>query len=284
MSEKPVNSPRQGAPRAAFQLPGEGWPELLPGHVWLCGAGPGDPGLLTLHALNALEQCDVIVHDALIGPGVLALVPEGVERLSAGKRGGRASPKQGEISARLIALARAGRRVVRLKGGDPYLFGRGGEEAEALVRAHVPIRVIPGITAGIGGLAHAGIPATHRDVNQAVTFISGHDPSGRAPALDWAAIARGSPVIVIYMGMRNLAEISAALIAGGRAGEEPVAILQEATLPGQRLLETTLARAAEDARAAGIGAPAVICIGEAVRHRDLLDWRARLAASAGGAP
>ncbi len=272
MSNRSETPDGLGAP---WPIPHAGWPELLPGHVWLCGAGPGDPGLLTLHALNALRQCDVVVHDALIGPDVLALIPGRAERVNAGKRGGRASPRQGEISARLIELARAGRRVLRLKGGDPYLFGRGGEEAETLVRAGIPIRVIPGITAGIGGLAHAGIPATHGDVNQAITFISGHDPSGRAPALDWGAIARGSPVIVIYMGMRNLAQICAALLEGGRAPDEPVAIVQDATLPGQRLLQTTLAAAPQEAAAAGIGAPAVICIGEAVRHRELLDWRAR---------
>lgn len=254
-------------------LPPGDWPELLPGWVWLAGAGPGDPGLVTLHALNGLRQAEVIVHDALVAPEILGWANPAAELVDMGKRGGRASPKQAEISERLVALARAGRRVLRLKGGDPFLFGRGGEEAEALAAAGVPFRILPGITAGIGGLAYAGIPATHGDVNAAVTFVTGHDASGRAPALDWGAIGRGSAVIVIYMGMRNLGEIAAKLIGAGRAGDTPVALVQSATTPGQRVVETTLARAAHDAEAAGIGAPAIVCVGEAVRRRDALDWQ-----------
>ena len=261
----------------AHDWPAHDWPSLDPGWVWLCGAGPGDPGLLTLHALNALRQADVIVYDALVHEGILDWAPQ-AERLYAGKRGGKPSPKQRDISLRLVELARAGRRVLRLKGGDPFVFGRGGEEAQTLVQHGVPIRIVPGVTAGIAGLAYAGIPVTHRDVNQAVTFVTGHDATGAQPAsLDWDGIARGSQVIVIYMGMKHLAGIAARLIAAGRAPSEPVAITTTATLDDQRTIETTLARAAADAEAAGLAPPAIICVGEAVRMRAVLDWRAQAA-------
>ena len=246
---------------------------MLPGWVWLVGAGPGDPGLLTLHALNALRQAEVIVHDALVAPAILAWANPSAERIDMGKRGGRSSPKQGEISALLVARAQAGQRVLRLKGGDPFVFGRGGEEGEACVRAGVPIRVVPGITAGIGGLAYAGIPVTHGAVNSAVTFVTGHDAGGDTPPLDWRAIAKASPVIVIYMGMRNLGEIAAALIDAGRAPEEPVALVQNAATPEQKVLVSTLARAAAEAVEAGIGSPAVVCIGATVPLRAALDWQ-----------
>lgn len=265
-------------PPAPITLPRNAdWPELLPGWVWLAGAGPGDPGLMTLHALNGLRQADAVVHDALVDERILDWAPPGAERIFAGKRGGRPSPKQRDISLALIELARAGRRVLRLKGGDPFVFGRGGEEAEALVRAGVPIRIVPGISAGIGGLAYAGIPVTHRDVNQAVTFLTGHDQTGEAPtSLDWAAIARGSQVIVMYMAMKHLGAIAAKLVAAGRDPGEPVAIVTRATAPDQRVLETVLARAEADAAAAGLVPPAVICVGRAVLHRRLLDWVTRL--------
>lgn len=245
--------------------PGAGWPRLGAGEVWLVGAGPGDPGLLTLHALNALGQADAVVHDALVSDETLAFAPAAAERIEAGKRGGRPSPLQADITDRLIALARAGRRVVRLKGGDPFLFGRGGEEAEGLAAAGVPFRIVPGITAGIAGLAAAGIPATHRDVNQTLVFVTGHDQSGAAPAVDWAALARGGQVLAIYMGMKHLAAISAALIAGGRDPAEPVTIVREATTPRQTVLETTLRDAAAAAGAAGMLAPAIVCVGRVRR-------------------
>lgn len=249
------------------------WPTLEPGWVWLCGAGPGDPGLLTLHGLNALRQADVIVYDALVDASVLDWAPQ-AEHVYAGKRGGKPSPKQSDISIRLIELAKEGKRVLRLKGGDPFVFGRGGEEAQTLVGAGIPIRVIPGITAGIGGLAYAGIPVTHRDVNQSVTFITGHDASGNTPTgLDWEAIAKGSQVIVIYMGMKHLSEISERFIAAGRNPDEPVAVVREATQATQEVLETTLARCAQDA--AEIKPPAVICVGGVVSYRDILSWPTR---------
>src|SRR5580692_5191876 len=188
-------------------------PELKPGHVWLAGAGPGDPGLLTLHALSALGQADVVVHDALVDKGVRAFARPEAELMFAGKRGGRPSVDQADIAATLIALARAGKRVLRLKGGDPYVFGRGGEEALALAEAGIPFRIVPGITAGIGGLAYAGIPLTHRGINSAVTLVTGHDGGAPPDTRDWAAIAHGAPVLVLYMGLRHLGEIAARLMA-----------------------------------------------------------------------
>ncbi len=258
-------------------LPPHDWPEFLPGWVWLCGAGPGDAGLLTLHALNALRQAEVIVHDALVNPEILTWARPGSRVIDAGKRAGRDSPKQRDISLRLVELARAGQRVLRLKGGDPFVFGRGGEEAQTLVQHGVPIRVIPGITAGIGGLAHAGIPVTHRDVNQSLTFVTGHDPAGDTPPLDWAALARASQVIVIYMGLRHIGRISAELLAAGRPGDEPVALVSDASLPGQTVLETTLGEVAEVAASASFAGPVLICIGRAVLLRQALDWQAMAA-------
>ncbi len=257
------------------------WPELRPGWVWLVGAGPGDPGLVTLHALNALRQADTVVYDALVDEVILDWAAPGAERIFAGKRGGKPSAKQRDISLRLVELARAGRRVLRLKGGDPFVFGRGGEEAQTLVQHGIPIRIVPGISAGIGGLAYAGIPVTHRDVNQAVTFVTGHDQSGATPtSLDWAALARGSQVLVIYMGMKHLAEIACALIAAGRDPGEPVAIVTRATAPDQQVLETRLGVAAAEAAAAKVIPPAIICIGRAVLMRQALDWIGQMAGEA----
>src|SRR5437763_4780192 len=165
-------------------------PDFLPGSVWLVGAGPGDPGLLSVLALHALDHADIVVYDALVDPRILGLAPPGATLDYAGKRGGRPSPSQPDISARLIRLAQEGRRVLRLKGGDPCVFGRGGEEALALAEAGVPFRIVPGITPGIGGLAHAGIPVTHRDINSAVTFVPGHSSDGAVPdGVDWEASA-----------------------------------------------------------------------------------------------
>ncbi|WP_259777794.1 uroporphyrinogen-III C-methyltransferase [Aliiroseovarius crassostreae] len=256
-------------------LAGGAWPEMKPGWVWLVGAGPGDPGLLTLHAVNALRQADVIVYDALVQKVILDWARPDAEVIYAGKRGGKPSANQRDISLQLVDHARAGKRVLRLKGGDPFVFGRGGEEGQTLVQHQIPIRIIPGISAGIGGLAYAGIPVTHRDVNQSVTFVTGHDQSGNTPgSLDWGAISKGSQVIVIYMGMKHLGRIRSALIAAGREPEEPVAIVTNATTPEQRVLETTLTTCVEDAEAGGFGAPAIICVGRATLMRQALDWQA----------
>jgi len=248
-------------------------PEFLPGSVWLVGAGPGDPGLLSALALHALDHADCVVYDALVDRRILTLARPGATLDYAGKRGGRPSPSQPDISARLVDLARQGRRVLRLKGGDPCVFGRGGEEALALAEAGVPFRIVPGITAGIGGLAYAGIPVTHRDINSAVTFVTGHDSDGTVPnTVDWAAVARGSPVIVVYMGLQHLDAIAARLIAAGRSPSEPVAIIGRATMPEQRVLISSLAAAAAAARTARIEAPTIIAIGEIVRLSATLGW------------
>jgi len=248
-------------------------PPMEKGSVWLVGAGPGDPGLLTLHAANALQQADVVVHDALVNAECLSLARPGALLEFAGKRGGKPSHKQRDISLRLVELARAGHRVLRLKGGDPFVFGRGGEEALTLIEHGVPFRIVPGITAGIGGLAYAGIPVTHREVNHAVTFLTGHDSSGLVPdRINWEGIARGSPVIVMYMAMKHIGQIAANLIAGGRSPDEPVAFVCNAATACQQVLETTLSRAEADVEAAGIEPPAIVVVGEVVRLRASLDW------------
>ncbi len=248
-------------------------PDLEPGSVWLVGAGPGDPGLLTLHAVNALRQADVIVHDALVNADCLTMVKTGAVLEFAGKRGGKPSPKQRDISLRLVELARQGKRVLRLKGGDPFVFGRGGEEALTLVEHGIPFRIVPGITAGIGGLAYAGIPVTHREVNHAVTFLTGHDSSGVVPdRIHWDGIAKGSPVIVMYMAMKHIGQITANLISAGRSPDEPVAFVCNAATPDQTVLETTLSRAEADVTASGLEPPAIVVVGEVVRLRPALDW------------
>jgi uroporphyrin-III C-methyltransferase len=248
-------------------------PTFEPGWVWLVGAGPGDPGLLTLLAVHALELADVIVYDALVDDRILSLAPATAQRVYAGKRGGKPSPSQPDISDRLVRLAREGKRVLRLKGGDPFVFGRGGEEALALVAAGVPFRIVPGISAGIGGLAYAGIPVTHRDVNSAVTFVTGHNAVGDVPdGLDWPALARGSPVLVFYMALKHLALIRDRLLGAGRKPEDAVAIVCKAATPAQMVVECTLADCVERAAAAGAEPPAMVVIGEAVRLRGGLDW------------
>lgn len=248
-------------------------PDFLPGSVWITGAGPGDPGLLTLLALHALRHADVIVYDALVNPEILQLAwPKAVLEF-AGKRGGRPSAKQPDISNRLVELAQQKMRVLRLKGGDPFIFGRGGEEALALVRGGIPFRIVPGISAGIGGLAYAGIPVTHRSVNSAVTFLTGHDSGGAVPDdLDWPAIARGSPVIVIYMALRQLKNIAARLMAAGRDATEPVALVSKATSPQQQVLLSDLAHCAEKAVAVGMQPPVIVVVGDVVRFHEALNW------------
>ena len=248
-------------------------PVLEKGSVWLAGAGPGDPGLLSLLAAKALGEADVIVYDALVNEDCLKLARAGAVLEYAGKRGGKPSVKQRDISFRLVELARAGHRVLRLKGGDPFVFGRGGEEALTLVQHGIPFRIVPGITAGIGGLAYAGIPVTHREVNHAVTFLTGHDSSGIVPdRIDWDALGRGSPVIVMYMAMKHIDQIAANLMAAGRSPDEPVAFVCNAATKDQAVLETTLSRAAADVEASGLEPPAIVVIGEVVSFRRGLDW------------
>lgn len=246
-----------------------GFPVLEDGHVWLAGAGPGDPGHLTLHALAGIAQADAIVHDALVDERILALAPPQAERIFAGKRGGKPSAIQADITARLVELARAGRRVLRLKGGDPYVFGRGGEEVLTLAGEGIPFRVIPGITAGLAGLAAASIPATLRGVNHAVVFATGHGAEDQE-GLDWATLARLNQPIVLYMAMRNLGAIAAALIDGGLSASTAVAVIASATTAEERVLITTLAEAAEAVERAGIAPPAIVAIGGIVAVREQL--------------
>ena len=266
--------------RAAIRKAAEalGLPRLEPGWVWLAGAGPGDPGLASLHALHAIAEADAIVLDALVNPILLKLARPDAQTIDAGKRAGKPSPRQGEISRRLVGLARKGLRVLRLKGGDPFLFGRGGEEALALARAGIPFRIVPGVTAGIGGLAYAGIPATHRDTNQAVTFVTGQGADGKIPDLDWRAVARASPMIVLFMARKHAGAIAERLIAAGRDANEPAAIVSNASLGNQKTRITTLARLGP--AAAVSDAPAIIAIGENVRLAAGLDWLGAMAGRA----
>lgn len=248
--------------------------EILPafsaGDVWLVGAGPGDPGLLTLYALDALRQADVIVYDALVDERVLSLARSGSALEFAGKRGGKPSCRQSDITLRLIELARAKKRVLRLKGGDPFVFGRGGEEALALASAGIRFRIVPGVTAGLAGLASALVPATTRDTNHAIILATGHQGEGIDDGLDWAALAATGQPLILYMALKNLAGIADALIAGGLGAETPVVVVQAATSGGERILDTVLGRAASDAERAQIKAPVIIGIGANVALREQL--------------
>ncbi len=252
-----------------------GLPAFDKGWVWLAGAGPGDPGLITALGLHAIASADVILYDALVNEALLKLARPGAELVYAGKRAGKTSCKQSDISRTLVSLARKGHRVLRLKGGDPFVFGRGAEEALALARGQVPFRIVPGVTAGIGGLAYAGIPVTHRDTNHVVTFVTGHGADGKLPKLDWAAIAHGSPTIVLYMARKYAGEIAAKLIAAGRAQGEPAAVVSDATSGAQNVRVTTLENLGD--AAAQSAAPAILVIGENVKLRAGLDWLGALA-------
>ena len=255
-------------------------PDFEPGWVWLTGAGPGDPGLMTVLALHALHAADTVIYDALVSEEILALANENAELIYAGKRGGKPSPKQHDISHKLIGLAREGRRVLRLKGGDPFIFGRGGEEALALVAAGVDFRVIPGVSAGVGGLAYAGIPLTHRDTNSAVTFVTGHNASGIVPdSVDWQSVAKGSDALVVYMPLKHITQISKMLINAGRSSDEPAAVVSKATTAEQQTVVSTLANIATDAASAALSPPAMLIVGDVVRLREGLDWLSALGGS-----
>ena len=257
------------------RLDAEAFPIFENGWVWLVGAGPGAPGLMSLLCYHAMQNCDVVVYDALVNPDILRWVRTGAELEYAGKRGGKPSPTQPDISLRLIQLAQAGKRVLRLKGGDPFMFGRGGEESQALAKAGIPFRIVPGITSGVGGLAYAGIPATHRDTNHSVIFLTGHDATGKMPVnVDWKAVALASPVIVMYMAVKNLAEIASALMAGGRPNTHPVTIISNASMPSQQVASTTLGGVAEFLKSHEPPTPAIVVIGHASDWREMLDWYA----------
>jgi uroporphyrin-III C-methyltransferase len=264
----------ESAPASGFaRLDQEAFPAFEAGWVWLVGAGPGAPGLMSLLCYHAMQHCDVIVYDALVNSDILRWARPGAEIEYAGKRGGKPSPLQRDISERLIELARAGKRVLRLKGGDPFMFGRGGEECQHLAKAAVPFRIVPGITSGVGGLAYAGLPATHRDTNHSVIFLTGHDASGKMPAnVDWAAVARASPVIVMYMAVKHLGEIARALSNGGRRADDPVTIVSNATLPQQTVLETTIGAVDSFLASHQPATPAIVVVGRISEWRPVLDW------------
>ncbi|MDO8607393.1 MAG: uroporphyrinogen-III C-methyltransferase [Phaeospirillum sp.] len=248
-------------------------PPFEAGTVWLVGAGPGDPGLLSLLALHALRAADRVVCDALVDPRILALARPGAVVEAMGKRGGQSSARQTDITDRLVSLARQGLRVLRLKGGDPFVFGRGPEEALALAEAGIGFRVVPGITAGIGGLAYAGIPATSRDTNSAVAFVTGHGADGEVPdEFDWDALAKGAPVMVFYMGLRHLDRMVTRLLAAGRRPDELMAVVCDAATPRQTVVETTLAGVVDAVAAAGLKPPALLVLGAVVGLRAQLNW------------
>lgn len=241
------------------------------GTVYLVGAGPGDPELLTLRAARLLAQADVVVHDHLVGPEVLALVGPQARRIYVGKERSRHTLAQTDINALLVRLAGEARCVVRLKGGDPFVFGRGGEELQALAQAGVPFEVVPGITAACGVSAYAGIPLTHRDYAHGCMFVAGHLKDGSCD-LDWPALARPRQTVVIYMGLAGLASICERLIAHGLPPAWPAAVVEQGTLLGQRVVSATLATLAEAVEAAELESPCLAIVGEVVRLRDQLAW------------
>ncbi|MFN9069471.1 MAG: uroporphyrinogen-III C-methyltransferase [Cyanobacteriota bacterium] len=238
------------------------------GTVFLVGAGPGDPELLTVKAHRLLSSCDALVYDSLVPQALLDLVPKGCECRFVGKRRGHHSVPQPNINAVLVELAQRHRRVVRLKGGDPFLFGRGGEEAAHLVARGVPVEVVPGVTAGIAAPAYAGIPVTHRRAGSSVTFVTGHEEIDKGrPGVDWRGLARSSDGLVIYMGQHTLPRLSEELLPGGLAPSTPAAAIQQGTVQGQRIVLAPLADLAMRVEEAGLASPAIIVIGAVVAQR-----------------
>jgi uroporphyrin-III C-methyltransferase len=236
-----------------------------PGTVYLVGAGPGDPGLLTLKGKSLLEQANVVIYDALVSGEILALINPQAECIDVGKRRGRHSQSQDETIELLIKKAQQAAIVVRLKGGDPFMFGRGGEEMMALQGAGIPVMVVPGVTAGVAAPAYVGIPITHRDYGSAVTFVTGHEAAGKyRPQVNWPAIAQGSETIVIYMGVHNLGQIIPQLLLGGLSPDTPIALIQWGTCPQQRQLRATLATVLAAITAEKFEAPAIAVVGNVV--------------------
>ena len=254
---------------AAPRLSTTPWPRSR-GVVHLVGAGPGDPDLLTLRAGRLRREAEVVVYDYLVSDAILGFLNPRAERIYAGKRQGRHALSQDEINRLLFALARRGRRVLRLKGGDPFVFGRGGEEAEYLAERGVPFEVVPGVTSASGAAAYAGIPLTHRDRARAVVFVTGHLKDGSCD-LDWPMLARPRQTVVIYMGVTRVAEICAQLVAHGLDPATPAAVIEKATTPSQRVVAATVGTLAAVAAEAGVKPPALIVIGEVVALRDSLN-------------
>lgn len=243
------------------------------GCVQLVGAGPGDPKLLTVRALECLREADVIVYDRLVSDVVLAQAPSGVPKIYAGKAPGRHHMEQSEINQSIVNLARAGHKVVRLKGGDPFIFGRGGEEAQYLRRHGVPFEVVPGITAASACAAYTGIPLTHRSLSQGVQIVAGHCRANEPLDLDWRTLSDPSLTVVIYMGLATVAQIRRGLIEAGRPPSTPTAVLENGTLQTQRVWFTSLDEVAQTVEREQVGAPALIIIGEVVRLAGELAWR-----------
>lgn len=244
------------------------------GKVYLVGAGPGDPGLLTLKGKVLLEQADVVIYDALVSPPILAMINPNAEKINAGKRRGRHSLPQGETTQLLIEKAQTHAIVVRLKGGDPFVFGRGGEEMADLVQAGVPVEVVPGVTSGIAAPAYAGIPLTHRNYSSSVTFVTGHETTGKyRPKVNWQAIAQGSETIVIYMGVHNLNNIIRELTKAGCSLDTPIALIQWGTRREQKELIGTFRTILDQIEATGFEAPAIAVIGNVVNLHQLLGSR-----------
>jgi uroporphyrin-III C-methyltransferase len=244
------------------------------GKVYLLGAGPGDPGLMTIKGKGLLECADVVVYDALVSPQIMLMINPQAEKIHAGKRKGRHSLLQEETTQLLIEKARTNAIVVRLKGGDPFVFGRGGEEMQDLVNAGIPVEVIPGITAGIAAPAYAGIPVTHREYSSSVTFVTGHEAAGKyRPEVEWKAIARGSETIVIYMGVHNLPHITGELLAAGMSLDTPVALIRWGTRPDQEELIGTLETIVAQVEVTGFSAPAIAIIGRVVNLHSLLSGK-----------
>ena len=236
--------------------------ESKPGTVYLVGAGPGDPELLTLKAHRLLTRCDALVYDSLVPKEVLDLVPQHCERQFVGKRRGHHSVPQPSTNAVLVDMAKRHECVVRLKGGDPFLFGRGGEEAAYLAARNIPVEVVPGVTAGIAAPAYAGIPVTHRRTGSSVTFVTGHEEiDKRRPSVNWRALATASDGLVIYMGLHNLPKIAEELIAGGLDADTPVAVIQQGTVEGQRCLIAALSEVAVATREQSFKSPSIVVVG-----------------------
>jgi len=248
------------------------------GEVYLVGAGPGDPDLITFRALRLMQKADVVLYDRLTDHAVLNLVRREAERIYVGKRPDDHELPQEAISALLVKLATQGKRVLRLKGGDPFIFGRGGEEIEALAAHGLPFQVCPGVTAATGAAAYAGIPLTHRDHAQACVFVTGHGKDGKLE-LDWTAILQPRQTVAVYMGLRNLEALTAEFVARGASADLPAAVVDNATRPNQKVVVGTLATLAAKARAAGLRGPAIVIVGTVVTLRDRLDWRAKAEAS-----
>ena len=241
------------------------------GKVYLVGAGPGDPGLMTLKGKTLLECADAVIYDALVSPQILAMINPQAERIDAGKRMGRHSLLQEETTQLLIEKAQDNAIVVRLKGGDPFIFGRGGEEMEELIKAGVAVEVVPGITSGIAAPAYAGIPLTHRLYSSSVTFVTGHEMAGKyRPEVNWSAIARGSETIAIYMGIHNLTYIIDQLTAAGLSADTPIALVRWGTRPEQEELIGSLSTIVEKMNAAKFAAPAIAVIGNVVKLHAVL--------------